>query len=56
MIAHSYIIHENGKLHATVSIGAAIAKDDDTMDSLIKRADTLMYTSKEAGRNCLTSD
>ena len=51
LIESSYIIHENEKLHVTTSIGATIANDNDTMDSLIKRADTLLYQSKAAGRN-----
>jgi diguanylate cyclase (GGDEF)-like protein len=51
---NSYIIHENEKLFVTISIGATLAKENDTIDTLIKRADTLMYKSKAAGRNCLT--
>lgn len=41
-------------LAATISIGATLVKDNDTIDSLIKRADTLLYESKTSGRNCLT--
>jgi len=55
MIENSYIVHNNEKLNVTVSIGAAIVHDDDTMDSVIKRADTLMYMSKKAGRNRVTA-
>lgn len=51
---NSYIIHENEKLYVTISIGATLAKENDTINTLIKRADTLMYKSKAAGRNCLT--
>jgi len=51
---NSYIIHENEKLYVTISIGATLAKENDTIGTLIKRADTLMYKSKAAGRNCLT--
>jgi diguanylate cyclase (GGDEF)-like protein len=38
----------------TVSIGAALATSDDTVGSLLKRTDELMYRSKGAGRNCVT--
>jgi len=38
-------------ISVTVSIGAAIATPDDTKDTLIKRADKLMYLSKKSGRN-----
>jgi diguanylate cyclase (GGDEF)-like protein/PAS domain S-box-containing protein len=50
----SYIIHENKKLCVTISIGATVVNENDTIDSLIKRADTLLYKSKAEGRNCLT--
>ncbi len=56
LIESSYIIYEDRMLFVTVSIGATLIKDDDTIDSLIKRADTLMYKSKSAGRNCLTRE
>lgn len=54
LIENSYIIHENEKLYVTISIGATLVNDNDTIDSLIKRADTFLYKSKAAGRNCLT--
>ena len=54
LVEHSYIIHENEKLYVTISIGATLVNKNDTIDSLIKRADTLLYKSKSAGRNCLT--
>jgi diguanylate cyclase (GGDEF)-like protein/PAS domain S-box-containing protein len=56
LIENSYIIRENKKLYVTISIGATLINNDDTIDSLIKRADTLLYKSKAAGRNCLTTD
>jgi len=54
LIEHSYIIHEKEKLCVTVSIGATLVSENDTVDSLVKRADTLLYKSKASGRNCLT--
>lgn len=54
LIENSYIIHENEKLHVTISVGATLVSEDDTMDNLIKRADVLLYKSKAAGRNRLT--
>lgn len=41
-------------LKVTVSAGGTLARDDDTLLSLIKRADGLMYRSKQAGRNIVT--
>ena len=46
-------IQENGlTLKVTVSIGGTLADPTDTADRIIKRADTLLYRSKENGRNC----
>jgi len=45
-----------GTVRITVSVGATLARPGDTIDRLIKRADTLMYRSKAAGRNCVTID
>lgn len=54
LVESSYIQTECDKLHVCISIGATLVHDDDMMDSVIKRADTLLYESKRAGRNCLT--
>jgi len=43
-------------LRATISIGATMAAPGETVESIVKRADELMYKSKLAGRNCVTSD
>lgn len=39
----------------TISLGVACAQKDDTPDSLLHRADTALYASKEAGRNRTTA-
>ena len=54
LIEKSYIMRENEKLYVTISIGATLGRENDTMDSLMKRADTFLYKSKAAGRNRLT--
>jgi len=54
LIERSYLMHEGEKLHVTISMGATLVNEGDTIDSLVKRADTLLYQSKEAGRNRLT--
>ena len=38
-------------IRVTVSIGAAVAQPDDTIESLLKKADRMVYRSKEAGAN-----
>ena len=54
LIQDSYIIHGDQKLNVTISIGATLAKADDTTDILLKRADELLYQSKSDGRNRVT--
>ena len=41
-------------LRVTISLGATIARKDETLASLIHRADQLLYQSKQDGRNRLT--
>ena len=55
LVENSYVMHDAGKLHVTLSIGATLINDDDSIESLVKRADTLLYKSKAEGRNRLTS-
>lgn len=40
----------------TISIGAALARDGETVADLLKRADRLLYESKAAGKNRVTTD
>jgi len=45
----------NGQgLTVTISIGGTLLRMGDTPESLVGRADELMYQSKRAGRNCVT--
>ncbi|MCR4956871.1 MAG: diguanylate cyclase [Lachnospiraceae bacterium] len=37
--------------HITISIGVTMVKEDDTVESFIKRADQGLYDAKEGGRN-----
>ncbi len=43
------------QLKVTISIGATMVRPDDTAESVMKRADELLYMSKEAGRNQVTT-
>jgi diguanylate cyclase (GGDEF)-like protein/PAS domain S-box-containing protein len=54
LVESSYIQTESGELRVRISIGATLVCEDDSWESLIKRADTLLYVSKRSGRNCLT--
>lgn len=39
------------KIQATISVGATLARSEDTVDRLLKRADKLVYRSKHSGKN-----
>ncbi|RJP47305.1 MAG: sensor domain-containing diguanylate cyclase [Anaerolineaceae bacterium] len=51
MVASSIVQSENAEICVTASVGAATAHENDTVESLIERADAQMYSSKLSGRN-----
>lgn len=54
-IAQSFLMIGEDRLAVTASIGATLVQPDDTLESIVERADALMYASKQAGRNQVTS-
>lgn len=54
LIQNTEVIHDENTVNVTVSIGITLVEPEDTPDSLIKRADELMYESKKKGKNCVT--
>jgi diguanylate cyclase (GGDEF)-like protein/PAS domain S-box-containing protein len=54
LIAGSFLSDFGQPLSVTVSIGGTLARKEDNLQSLLKRADALLYRSKHNGRN-LTS-
>jgi diguanylate cyclase (GGDEF)-like protein len=51
LVETSVISAQGQDLHVTVSIGATLVTKDDTLETLIHRAVSLMYRSKSEGRN-----
>ena len=51
LVTQAIVKAERSIPSVTVSIGATLARGDDTPESLIHRADKLMYLSKAQGRN-----
>jgi len=51
LVEQSIMFTENGSINITISVGATMAQPHDTIESLLKRADQLMYQSKNNGRN-----
>jgi diguanylate cyclase (GGDEF)-like protein/PAS domain S-box-containing protein len=56
LVEHSTMLIGRSFERVTVSVGATAADADDTMDTLLKRADNLMYRSKASGGNLVTID
>jgi diguanylate cyclase (GGDEF)-like protein/PAS domain S-box-containing protein len=53
LIKNSFLMQGNEKLQVTISIGATLVEVTDTIETLIKRADILLYECKAAGRDCI---
>jgi diguanylate cyclase (GGDEF)-like protein/PAS domain S-box-containing protein len=54
LVSQSFLSHMERRIQVTVSIGATMARDGDTVSSLLRRADDLLYRSKQEGRNRTT--
>ena len=56
LVENSWIQKGEVQVRVTVSVGATMALRSETPDDLVDRADALMYASKRAGRNRVTTD
>jgi diguanylate cyclase (GGDEF)-like protein/PAS domain S-box-containing protein len=56
IIEKSQVNIGDSRVNVTISIGATLARTEETLESLIERADSLMYRSKASGRNCISMD
>jgi len=56
LVERSYLLSGSEKLQVTISLGGTLVRDEDDLETLLKRADGLLYHSKKAGRNRLTMD
>jgi diguanylate cyclase (GGDEF)-like protein/PAS domain S-box-containing protein len=56
LVDNSYLSIADEKIRVSVSVGATVARREDTVDTVVRRADRLMYQSKRAGKNRLTTD
>ena len=54
MVAAGRVVENDEPVAVTVSVGAALARPNDTVETLVGRADELMYRSKRNGRNRVT--
>ena len=44
---------EGARIAVTFSVGMACGSEDDTPETIFKRADTALYRAKKSGRNCI---
>jgi diguanylate cyclase (GGDEF)-like protein/PAS domain S-box-containing protein len=51
LVEHSRLDVENKHINVTVSIGVTMLSNEDDIESVINRADQLMYISKASGKN-----
>ncbi len=51
MVASTFLTHGEEKLAVTITLGATHVRPGDTPETLVSRADRLMYQGKQAGRN-----
>jgi two-component system, cell cycle response regulator len=56
LIERSTMHTEEQQVGVTISIGMTIVRMEDTVKSIIDRADRNMYKSKQAGHNRVTGD
>ena len=54
LVGNTEVVHDGEALRITVSVGITGALPDDTSQSIIERADHLMYKSKQNGKNQVT--
>lgn len=56
LVEHSWFQHGDTQMRVTVSIGAVLAHTTETSADVVDRADRLMYASKLAGRNLVSTE
>ncbi len=54
-VQESTVSSDSGAFQVTISVGATLATAEDSIETLLQRSDQLMYQSKTAGRNCVTT-
>lgn len=55
LVERNYLVRDGRQLQVTISIGATVVRPGDTIETLVNRADSLLYESKNNGRNRVTS-
>lgn len=56
LVNSTVVPHGDIPLSVSISVGVTVVKPEDTLESIVKRADELMYKSKEHGKNRVSAD
>ena len=56
LVRQSSLHTDSDDISVTISIGATKSRENDTIKTIMKRADKFLYTSKQTGRNRITID
>jgi len=56
MVENTEVPYDRGILRVSVSVGITVVRPEDTLESIVERADSLMYMSKKGGKNRVTTD
>jgi len=56
LVEGSFLLVNDAKLQVTVSMGVTGVTAGDTVETILKRADDLMYRAKNSGKNCVMMD
>ncbi len=56
LVGNSFLEHDGHKVSVTITMGVTMAHPEESIESLVKRADGFMYAGKMSGRNCVTHD
>lgn len=56
LVQNTDVACDKGTLHVSVSVGITAVQPGDTIDSIVERADALMYRSKKSGKNRVSLD
>lgn len=51
LVGNTEVVHNEEALSISVSVGVTVVRQDDTNQSIVDRADHLMYKSKKSGKN-----
>jgi len=55
LVGNTEVVHNEEALSISVSVGVTVVRQGDTIQSIVDRADQLMYESKKNGKNRVTA-